>query len=119
MLGWFKPGQRAGLAIEPLGKTRPARGLGRQDFQRDQPVQRGLAGLIDRAHAALADESENLQLRKQARHLLQAGRLEGHGLRRRPGFRALFEQAGRAKPLQRAAGQRRAALGALVWHVFV
>ena len=55
-VGMDQPGQRARFAVEPLGKTRAARGLRRQDFQRHQPVQRRLARLIDRAHAALANE---------------------------------------------------------------
>ncbi len=57
--------QGAGFAVEPLGKARVARGGGRQDLQRHQPVQIWLARLIDGAHAALADELKDFELGKQ------------------------------------------------------
>ena len=63
-VGMVQPGQRAGFAIEALGEIRSGGGLRREDFQRDDPVQGGLAGLVDGAHAAFADEVEDLQLRK-------------------------------------------------------
>ena len=53
------------LALEPFGETGAAGHCGRQYFQRHQAIQRRLARLIDRAHAALADEAENLELRKK------------------------------------------------------
>ena len=57
--------QGAGFAVEPLGKARVAGRGRRQDLQRHQPVQAGLARLIDGAHAALADELKDFELGKQ------------------------------------------------------
>ena len=49
----IQPRQRPGFAGEPLGETGVAAHGRRQDFQRDEAVQRRLAGLVNRAHAAL------------------------------------------------------------------
>ena len=95
------------------------RGLRRKNLQRDQPVQRRLAGLVDRAHAALADEGENFKLRKQPRHFLHAGRIERRG---RPAWRfppprpACSRQAGQS-PSSAPAGSGGSALRTFVWHV--
>ena len=58
-------GQGAGFAVEPLGKAGVACCGRRQDLQRHQPVQGRLPGLIDRAHAALADELKDFELGEQ------------------------------------------------------
>ncbi len=57
--------QGAGFPVEALGKTRVACCHRRQDLQRHQPVQGGLARPIDSAHTALADELKDFELRKQ------------------------------------------------------
>ena len=64
-VGMVQARQGAGFAVEPLGKARVAGGGGRQDLQRHQAVQAGLARLIDGAHAALADELKDFELGKQ------------------------------------------------------
>ncbi len=75
-----------------------------------------LPRLVNRAHAALADEFEDFELRKFGRKLDDRRWRErrlfgtGDGVRRR----AHFEQAGGAKSGQRAGGERRAALRAFV-----
>ena len=56
--------EHAGLAGETLGERGIARQLGREDFQRDDAIQRGLARFIDKAHAALADERFDFELGK-------------------------------------------------------
>jgi hypothetical protein len=53
-------GHRAGLAGKPLGKGRVLADRRRQDFQRHQPVEPLLPGLVDHAHPAAADEFQNL-----------------------------------------------------------
>ena len=113
--------QRAGFAGEALGKIQVAAGTRRQDFQRDEPVQRRLARLIDRAHAALADEFEDFELGKKFGEVGNGGRRE----RRRAGRRAAFgrdaalQQAGRAKPFRArpASAPRRIAgiCGEVIW----
>ena len=55
---------KAGQTFRILGQLR------RQDFQRHQPIQSRLAGLVHRPHPALAQEFQNLKLRKKAAELL-------------------------------------------------
>ena len=71
-----------------------------------------LARFIDRAHAAVADEFEDLKLREKRRQFRQARRNESLGRALRDGvFRGTqFEQAGGAKARQRARLERPAAL---------
>ena len=109
--------QRLGFAGEALGKRRIVTNAGRKNFQRDDAVQLFLPRLIDRAHAAFADEFEDFELRKLRREFGDGRRIErrlfrvGDGVRRR----AHFEQAGGAKSGQRAGGERRAALRTFVF----
>ena len=109
--------QRAGLAIEPLGKTWPARGLRRENLQRHKTVERRLTGFINGPHAPLADESEDFELWKQAGDLGHTRRLEWLCLcgRGRLCPCAVFEQAGRAEAIERARRQRGSALGTFRW----
>ena len=44
-VGMVQPRQGAGFAVEAFGKAGAAGGLRRQDLQRDEPVERRLAGL--------------------------------------------------------------------------
>ena len=69
-----EPGQRLGLAREPLGKARVLLLLAGQDLQRHEAVQPRLAGLIDHAHAAAPEAFQDFQLREMAGDLLQRRR---------------------------------------------
>jgi hypothetical protein len=51
----IEPGQRTGLAREPLGESGIAARFGRQNLERDQSVELPLPRLVNHAHAALAD----------------------------------------------------------------
>ena len=57
-------GHRPGLPGEPLGKGRVLADLRREDLQRHQPVKPLLPGLVDHAHAAPADQLQDLQVGK-------------------------------------------------------
>ena len=72
----IQPGQRARFAIEPLGKTGIAAHRRRQHFQRDETVQRRLPRLVNRPHAALADEAEDFELGKEPGDFLHRRRHE-------------------------------------------
>ena len=106
--------ERAGFAGEALGEIQVAAGPRRENFQRDEAVQRRLARLVNRAHAAFADEFEDFELRKKFGEVGNRGRHE----RRRAGRRAAFgrdaalQQAGRAKSFRHVRFQFRAALRA-------
>ena len=65
--GMVQLGQRLGFAGEAFGERRIVADAGREDFQRDDAVQLLLPRLVNRAHAAFADEFEDFQLRKQRR----------------------------------------------------
>ena len=114
--GMIELRQRLGLAGEAFGKRGIVADAGRKNFQRDDAVELLLPRLIDRAHAAFADEFEDFELRKLRREFGDGRRIERRlfgvrdGVRRRAGF----EQAGGAKSGQRAGGQRRAALRTFV-----
>ena len=70
-VGMIQPGQGAGLAVEAFGKIRAPGGLRRENLERHDPVQHRLAGLINRPHAAFADQGENFELGKPGGHLGQ------------------------------------------------
>ena len=59
----------------------------RQNFQRDERSSAGLPRLINRAHAALADEFENFQLRKKPGDFLTGGGTKSMRLSSRFGCR--------------------------------
>jgi len=48
--------QRTRLAVEALGGVRAGRALRREHLERDEPVQRWLAGLVNRAHPTRAEQ---------------------------------------------------------------
>ena len=75
--------QRLRFTGEPLGKSRILADSWRQDFEGDHSVEFLLPGSIDRAHAALANEIQDFQLRKEATNLCRGGGDE----RRSPAFR--------------------------------
>ena len=68
--------QRLGFAGEAFGKRRFIANARRQNFQRDEPVQLPLPRLVNRAHAALAEEFEDFELRKKFGKLRDRGRNE-------------------------------------------
>ena len=95
-------------------------GKGRENISRGSGALRrariGLARLVHRAHAALAQEGQYLELGEQGGQLGHARRLErvcrgsGQGVRRG----ALPQQAGRANACQRPGRQPRPASGAIL-----
>ena len=107
--------ERAGFAGEATGKIQVAARPRRENLQSDEPVQRRLAGFIDRAHAALADEFKNFQLRKKFLQFGERRRRERRSSRRRTAFSrdAALQQASRAKSFRHVRFQFRAALRAL------
>ena len=62
-------GQGPGFPAEALGKGGMWGGSLRQDFQGDDSIQVRLASLVDHAHAAHADQFNDLQLRELRRQL--------------------------------------------------
>ena len=93
--------QRLGFAGEASGKRGVAADAGRKNFQGDNPVQFLLADFIDRAHAALADEFQNFELRELPGQFLRFGRNEARRFfrarrrRRRSGTRLSSGTRGR------------------------
>ena len=53
-------GNGAGLALEPRAPLRIRRHVGRQHFDRDRPIEPRVAGLVDFAHPARAEQREDL-----------------------------------------------------------
>jgi len=113
-------GQRAGLAAEALGEVGAGGGGHIEQLERDHPVERFLAGLVDHAHATLSEQLENLELGKIGRDLGglggRAGRDAGCGLGRGPGLGLLqthLQQALGAGFGSRFGWERGAAAGAL------
>ena len=106
--------ERAGFARKPLREIPVVAGTRRENFQRDEAVQRRLARLVNRAHAAFADEFKDFELRKQFGEFGNRGRHERLRAGRRTAFGrdAALQQAGRAKPLRHVGFQFRAALRA-------
>ena len=106
-------GQRLRLPGEPFGKRRAAADARRQHLQCNDAVELFLAGFIDRAHAALADQLDDLQLRERSGQAFERGRfgplaaglagIGGDGRRRHEAFGA--------DPLRRIRRDGRAATG--------
>ena len=72
--GVVELGKGFGFAGEPFGKGRVPPDVRRQNFQRDDAVQFFLPGFIDCAHAALADKSQNFELREMGDEFCNRGR---------------------------------------------
>src|SRR5688572_32046103 len=66
--------ERARLAQETLGEARLVGGVAGEDLERDVAVELPVARAIDRAHAALAEQRADLELRKARGELLGRGR---------------------------------------------
>ena len=107
-----QPGQRARLAGEPVGKAGIAARLRGQNLERNQAIQRRLAGLIDSPHASLAQQFQNLELGEQLGYLRHRGRDErGNPARlawlgRDRGRKPRLHEALRAQALGRVGRQR-------------
>src|SRR5262249_20299635 len=108
--------QGAGFAHEALRKGGVLPGERRQDLERDQSVKLDLPGLVNRAHSTLAEKLYDFELRKIEAKLFD--RRDGRRLRKRSGagqglgrsalFRTaerLLQEAFRAEPVRRTAGQ--------------
>ena len=110
--GMIQLRQRLGFAGEAFGERGVIADAGRKNLERDDAVQFLLPRLVNRAHAALADEFEDFELGKFRGEFGDGRRLERRRLPARGGFVgcALFQQAGGTKPGERAGGQRGAAL---------
>src|SRR5579862_1500447 len=54
----------AGFALETFGEFLISLFFRRKDFERDDPIEAGLAGFIDGAHAAAAETLEDFELGK-------------------------------------------------------
>ena len=64
-VGMAEPGQGAGFASKAFGKGRIATPLGRQDLDSHLAIQLDLPGPVDGAHAALADQFLDFELREK------------------------------------------------------
>ncbi len=117
-VGMVQTRQGAGLAVEPFGKAGIAGDRRWQYLQGNETVQGWLARLVNRAHAALADEAEDFELGKELgdfldgwRHKALAGGLTGN-----TGFgsggKAGFDEAFRAQPERHVRRQRLATIRA-------
>ena len=104
----------AGFAGEAAGEIQVAARPRRENFQRDETVERRLARLVNRAHAALADEFNDFELGKQLGEIGNRGRNERWRAGRHAAFGrdAAFQEAGRAKAFRHVRFQFRAALRA-------
>ena len=60
MCGWLRPRDDARLARQPLPRGQILRAAGRQDLDRDGAIEPGIEGFVDLAHAAGADQREDL-----------------------------------------------------------
>src|SRR5436189_1377668 len=105
----IKPRERFGFAFETFGEENAAACVDRQDLERHQAVEFGLAGFVDDAHPAHAEQVDDLQLRELFR--------ESCGIRGRAATadgwfaaEAHFGEAIRAKAFWRAYGHRFPAL---------
>ena len=72
----IEPRQRPGLACESLFKSQVPGNRRRQDLEGNQPVQPPLASLVNGSHATLAEQLQDLEVRKMAGQLVGIGRYE-------------------------------------------
>ena len=75
-------GERLGFAREASGECGIMADAGRKNFERDKAIQFLLPRLVNRAHAAFADEFQDFELREQRRQFGDGRRLERRRLRR-------------------------------------
>ena len=105
MFGWFSRASAWASRANRSAKPRVAARLAGQDLQRHQPVQLRLARLVDRPHAAPAEQFQDFELREVGPSSSQGRRDERRGLGEGGGFPARLSPAGASKPaLSRHAG---------------
>jgi hypothetical protein len=95
---------------ESLGKCRIATEFRREDLQGDDAVEARLADLVNKTHAALADQFDHFPLRKRGGDFLQWWRavaMSGWLL-------GIAEQAGGAEPARRVGRDGNVAGGAVI-----
>ena len=104
MFGMTQPSERARFAIEALLEACSFRARCRKNLQGHNAVEHRLPRLVDRAHAARAEQRLDFQLRKQLRYLGEGRWFEmaALGCRAVLGFHPLSQQATRAQTRQRA-----------------
>ena len=73
MLGWLSRASARASRVNRSAKPESPLGLRGQDLERDQAVQRRLAGFIDGPHAALAQQFQDLELGEELGHLRHRG----------------------------------------------
>jgi hypothetical protein len=83
--GWSNV-DAAGLVDEALARRLVTGQLARQELERDDPVEAGVAGTVDGAHSAAADAVQDLVVgdRRAGKLLIHASR-SGHGSGTAPG----------------------------------
>ena len=64
MFGWLSRASARASRANRSAKAGSAADLGRQDLEGDEAVEARLPGLVDRAHAALAEQFQDLKLRE-------------------------------------------------------
>ena len=74
MFGWLSRASTRPSRVNRSANAGSAASDCRQNLQGDEAIELRLAGLEDDAHAALADEFEDLQLRKRGRQFLMRWR---------------------------------------------
>ena len=95
----IQPRQQAAFAGKPFGKRRDPPPALRENFWRDESFQSLLPGLEDKAHAALADQFEDFELRKRSPQFPPA-LARGWAFPPSVGIDALDEHALGTKPLR-------------------
>ena len=70
-VGVVEPGEHLRLALEAQGKVRRMARRADHDLQRHQAVQTRLARLVNRAHAARAEQIEDVEIREKLPQCLQ------------------------------------------------
>ena len=113
-VGVAEAGEEAAFALETGGEGGVGAEVGREEFEGDEAIELGLAGLEDVAHAAGADEFEDFELREGGGDLVTGGRRGARsgsaaGL---GGFSDGGEEAGGAEALRGVGGQGGVALRA-------
>ena len=114
MFGWDSRAS-ACTSQEAIGKTRVGHAFGRQNFQRDNPIQLRLARLVNHAHAAAPEAFQNFKLRKMRGQFGRRGRRRHRGgFIRKNGLRSEIQRhhATRAEAAGHVLLERRAALRA-------
>ena len=79
MFGWLSRASARASRVNRSAKAGSPADFRRQDFHRHQAVELPLPGLVDRAHAAAAEQLEDFQLRNFRRNFLDRRRDEARG----------------------------------------